>query len=294
MYADFQARMAQVNDLLSVLNLLAWDARTQMPPGGNATRGNQVATLTNLARDLVTGAEMRDAIASAREEVSRSGDAMATRALDQAEAGIDTLARIPAQLVGEMAELKSVAHAAWADARARNDFGAYAPVLDRIFAIQRQIAKAIGYADHPYDAMLSLYEPGMTLKQLHSVLNPLRAALVPLAQQALDAPAPRMDFLSRAYPIAGQKAFGMKVAEAFGYDVQRGRLDDTVHPFEISFTRNDVRITSRFRETWLPGGVFALWHEAGHGIYDYRFHAAQVRIVVAMLHLEDIHIIAMA
>lgn len=268
MYADFQARMAQVNDLLSVLNLLAWDARTQMPPGGNATRGNQVATLTSLARDLVTGAGMRDAIASAREEVSRSGDAMATRALDQAEAGIDTLARIPAQLVGEMAELKSVAHAAWADARARNDFGAYAPVLERIFAMQRQIAEAIGYSEHPYDAMLGLYEPGMTLTQLRAVLDPLRAALVPLAQQALAAPAHRMDFLSRAYPIAGQKAFGMKVAEAFGYDLQRGRLDDTVHPFEISFTRNDVRITSRFRETWLPGGVFALWHEAGHGIYE--------------------------
>ena len=187
-----------------------------MPPGGIATRGNQVATLTNLARDLVTGAEMRAAIASAREEVSRSGDAMATRALDQAEAGIDTLARIPAKLVGEMAELKSVAHAAWAEARARNDFAAYAPVLERIFAMQRQIAEAIGYTEHPYDAMLGLYEPGMTLTQLHAVLDPLRAALVPLAQQALAAPAPRMDFLSRAYPIAGQKAFGMKVAEAFG------------------------------------------------------------------------------
>ncbi len=268
MYADFQARMAQVNDLLSILNLLAWDARTQMPPGGIATRGNQVATLTNLARDLVTGDEMRAAIASAREEVSRSGDAIADRALDQAEAGIDTLSRIPATLVGEMAELKSVAHSAWVEARARNDFAAYAPVLDRIFAIQRQIADAIGYTGHPYDAMLGLYEPGMTLKQLHGVLDPLRAALVPLAQEALAAPAPRMDFLSRAYPIAGQKAFGMKVAQAFGYDEQRGRLDDTVHPFEISFTRNDVRITSRFRENWLPGGVFALWHEAGHGIYE--------------------------
>ena len=53
-----------------------------------------------------------------------------------------------------------------------------------------------------------------------------------------------------------------------GYDLQRGRLDDTVHPFEISFTRDDVRITSRFREAWAPGGIFALWHEAGHGMYE--------------------------
>ncbi|RYD86992.1 MAG: carboxypeptidase M32, partial [Sphingomonadales bacterium] len=63
-------------------------------------------------------------------------------------------------------------------------------------------------------------------------------------------------------------AIGLKIAEKFGYDLNRGRLDDTVHPFEISFTRNDVRITSRFREAWLPGGFFALWHEAGHGMYE--------------------------
>ena len=53
-----------------------------------------------------------------------------------------------------------------------------------------------------------------------------------------------------------------------GYDFERGRLDDTVHPFEISFTRTDARITGRFHENWLPGGLFAVWHEAGHGIYE--------------------------
>jgi carboxypeptidase Taq len=134
--------------------------------------------------------------------------------------------------------------------------------------MQRQIAEAIGFAQHPYDAMLGLYEPGMTLSQLRGVLDPLKAALVPLIERALSVAPPRQDFLSRSFPILAQKTFGLKIAEEFGYDLNRGRLDDTVHPFEISFTRNDVRITSRFRDSWLPGGFFALWHEAGHGIYE--------------------------
>jgi len=267
-YSKFETAMAQVNDLLSVVNLLSWDARTQMPPGGVATRGQQVSTLTAMARDLATGDAMRAAIAAARKEVGAASNDLRSRALDQAEAEIGVLARIPAALIAETAELKTVAHSAWADARAKNDFSAYAPVLERMFAIQRQIADAIGYADHPYDAMLSLYEPGMTVKQLRSVLDPLKAALVPLIERATSALPPRQDFLSRSYPIAAQKAFGLRIAEKFGYDMQRGRLDDTVHPFEISFTRNDVRITSRFREAWLPGGFFALWHEAGHGMYE--------------------------
>lgn len=265
-YAEFESRMAQVNDLLSVLNLLAWDARTQMPPGGVTTRGRQVATITALARDLVTGETMRRAIDAARVDVAN--DLNRQRALDQATTEIDILSRIPAALVAETAELKTVAHSAWVEARASNDFAAYAPTLERMFAIQRKIADAIGYAEHPYDAMLAPYEPGMTLAQIQTVFEPLKADLVPLIERALSVPAPRQDFLSRTYPIPAQKAFGLRIAEKFGYDMQRGRLDDTVHPFEISFTRNDVRITSRFRENWLPGGLFALWHEAGHGMYE--------------------------
>ena len=267
-YAKFEAKIARVNDLLSVVNLLSWDAQTQMPPGGVVTRGNQVSTLTAMARDLVTSHALKDAITAARDEIGGGANDLRQRALDQAEAEIDVLARVPAALVAETAELKTIAQPAWAEARAKNDFAAYVPILERVFAIKRQVAEAIGYAEHPYDSMLGLYEPGMTLSQLRGVLDPLKAALKPLIDKALSAPPPRTDFLSRAYPIAAQKAFGLKIAEKFGYDLKRGRLDDTVHPFEISFTRNDVRITSRFRENWLPGGFFALWHEAGHGMYE--------------------------
>lgn len=280
-YVQFETEIARVNDILSVVNLLSWDARTQMPAGGVATRGQQVSTLTTMARDLATSDTLKAAIASARDEISSGSNDLRMRALDQAEAEITLLSRIPAALISETAELKIVAHSAWADARAKNDFGAYAPVLERMFAIQRQIAGAVGFADHPYDAMLGLYEPGMTLKQLRSVLDPLKAALVSLIDRALSVPAPRQDFLARTYPVAAQKAFGLKIAERFGYDLNRGRLDDTVHPFEISFTRNDVRITSRFRESWLPGGFFALWHEAGHGIYEQNVASEFTRSIFA-------------
>ena len=280
-YAKFETEIARVNDLLSVVNLLSWDAQTQMPPGGVETRGNQVSTLTALARDLATGTALKDAIAAARDDIGADPTGLRRRALDQAEAEIDMLARVPAALIAETAELKTVAQPAWAAARAANDFSAYAPILERIFAIKHQVAEAIGYEGHPYDAMLGLYEPGMTLKQLTGVLDPLKTALKPLIDKALSVPAPRTDFLSRSYPIPAQKAFGLKIAEKFGYDLNRGRLDDTVHPFEISFTRNDVRITSRFRDNWLPGGFFALWHESGHAMYEQSVNPAFTRTIFA-------------
>jgi carboxypeptidase Taq len=178
-----------------------------------------------------------------------------------------------------MAGLKTRAHSAWVAARAANDFAGYAPLLDRMMAMQREISSAIGGGAHPYDPMVGQFEPGMTLAELRGLYERLKTALVPLIQRAQAAPQPNVDFLTQPFPIPQQKAFGLKIAERMGYDLHRGRLDDTVHPFEISFTRDDVRITSRFRETWAPGGIFALWHEAGHGMYEQGVDPAHTRTI---------------
>jgi carboxypeptidase Taq len=281
-YAAFEAEMARINDLLCVVNLLGWDARTQMPPGGIESRGKQVATLTSLARDFATGDSMRRALEDAREALATApADDIRRRAVEQAAAEIAVLARIPETLIAEVAELKTLAHGAWAAARQRNDFAAYAPLLGRMLGLQRQVAEAIGYEAHPYDALIGMYEPGTTLARLQEVYGALKTHLLPLIERAMAAPQPRTDFLSRAYPVDRQKAFGRAMAERFGYDFARGRLDDTVHPFEISFTREDVRITSRFRDNWLPGGLFALWHEAGHGMYEQGVDPAYTRTIFA-------------
>lgn len=261
-YSAFQTEIARINDILCTVNLLSWDARTVMPHGGVDTRGHQIATLTSLARDLATSDGLRKAMEAARPTATPAE----ARALDQAAGEIALLTRIPAVLIGELAQLKTAAHAAWAEARARDDFATYAPLLSRMIAMQREIGQALGQT--PYDALIGLYEPGMTQARLATLFGELKAALVPLIAKATSARQPRTDFLTRAFPVPAQKAFGLKIAAKMGYDLNRGRLDDTVHPFEISFTRNDVRITSRFRETWLPGGMFALWHEAGHGMYE--------------------------
>lgn len=267
-YASFESEIARINDVLCAVNLLTWDARTMMPPGGVDARGKQIATLVGLARDLATGGSLQRAIEDARSELKGAayGDHRKL-AVEQAAEAIGTLARIPAKLVSDAAELKTVAQAAWSRARAANDFAAFAPMLERTMEMQREIAASIGYAEHPYDALVGTYEPGMTWSRLRTLYGELGDGLRSLLERAREAKV-RSEILERAYPVDKQRAFSSLISSRFGYDFNRGRLDDTVHPFEISFTRSDVRITGRFRETWLPGGLFAVWHEAGHGIYE--------------------------
>src|SRR5439155_761379 len=57
----------------------------------------------------------------------------------------------------------------------------------------------------------------------------------------------------------------------FGFDYNRGRLDISVHPFEIQFSRDDVRLTTRYHEDFLNPALFGTLHETGHGLHAQGF-----------------------
>ena len=269
-YEQFAERMGQINDLCCVLNLLGWDARTQMPEAGVGTRGSQVSTVARLAQEMFTDEKTLALIEAAENELDQQPeDVYRCRAVQQARQAYETASRIPIELVSEISSLKTIAEATWAEARANDDFLAFAPYLERMVALQRQMAEAIGYQEHPYDALVARYEPGMTAARLKSLFAELKEGLAPIRDRALAAPEPRYDFLTgRDYPEDSQRDFALEIVQKFGYDLKRGRLDKTVHPFEVSFTRQDVRITTRYHRDFLPAAVFGTFHEAGHGLYE--------------------------
>ena len=281
-YQAFQDRMGQVNDLLNAKSILSWDARTQMPPGGAETRAKQLATLSVMARDLLVADETRHLLDEAEAATaSHAPDSVEAVTCRQVREAIDYHLRIPADLVRKRAELGAIGHEIWAHARATSDFASYIPHLTETVALNREMAEHIGYDGHPYDALMYRFEPGETMATLTPLFATLRAAMLPLLRAIVEKPAPRTDFLERTYPADQQLAFGLKMAEKLGYDLNRGRLDLTVHPFEVSFTRNDVRITTRIVENWMPGSLFGTLHEAGHALYEQFSDPAYVRTPLA-------------
>lgn len=268
-FADFTNEIARINDVLRAINLASWDARTMMPPGGVDARGHLIATLTGIGREMVTSDRLARLLDSAEREVAgaEAGD-LRRRAIAQARAEIAVLQRLPARLVGELAGIRTKATTIWAEARRTDDFPLFAPVLERIFDLQREVSDILRDGDHPYDPMLQMYEPGMTHVRLQSLFDDLKRGLAPLIDRARDVAPPAVDIMARSFPVEQQRAFGLELARKLGFDITRGRLDETLHPFEISSTSDDVRITCRYRPDWLPGGLFAMWHEAGHAIYE--------------------------
>ncbi|MEO1102291.1 MAG: carboxypeptidase M32 [Pseudomonadota bacterium] len=143
------------------------------------------------------------------------------------------------------------------------------------------MAEAIGYDAHPYDALMYRFEPGTTTASLATLFDELKAGMLPLVRAISETEQPRSDFLTRDYREDEQLRFALKMAERIGYDTSRGRLDLTVHPFEVSFTRDDVRITTRVARNYLPSALFGALHEAGHAMYEQGVDPAYTRTPLA-------------
>ncbi|HVJ55594.1 MAG TPA: carboxypeptidase M32 [Aliidongia sp.] len=268
-YQNFKTRLGAINDVLTSSSVLVWDSRTMMPPRAVGVRGQQIATLTMIAAEMLLSDETSRLVDAADKETGQlPEDAPERRAIRQAREGIDIHRRIPSGLQHRRAELKATAQAAWIEARAKSDFSIFSPLLTESVELARQLADAIGWSAHPYDALIGQTEPGETSASLRDLFGQIRTGIAPLLRAISQRPAPRTDFLERDYPEDQQSAFAQLMAEKIGYDFEGGRLDPTVHPFEISFTRDDVRITTRYPRNFLPASIFGTLHEAGHAMYE--------------------------
>jgi carboxypeptidase Taq len=79
---------------------------------------------------------------------------------------------------------------------------------------------------------------------------------------------PAAEIFNQKYQIEKQKQFNRYILPLIGFDMEAGRLDETVHPFAQTVNPGDVRITTRYLEDNVRSAIFGTIHEAGHGIYE--------------------------
>jgi carboxypeptidase Taq len=263
----FERFEGDVLQLGKVGGLLNWDEQVNMPPRGAPARGNAKAALAGLLHERMCDEHFGDAI----DELTGNGslDALQAARLREAKRERDRAVRVPPALVRAIAQAESAGFEAWQVARASSDFSLFRDPLERIISLRREEADAVGYGDgERYDALLDQYEPDMRVARLEPLLTGLRDELVPLAQAIAAQPRPDDAFVHRTYPAQLQRAVGARLAAAIGFDFDAGRLDEAAHPFAAGFAPGDVRLTTREHEDDLFSGLFAVLHEAGHGLYE--------------------------
>jgi len=263
--------------LVSIDSQLGWDERTLMPPAAAEYRAEQVTLLARLIHEKRTDkkfGERLHELASGPLAADPHSDTGAT--LRHLKRNYDKQVKLPQRLVEELARTAVHAQQVWVEARANNDFAAFRPWLEKMYALKREQAQALGATNELYDALLDDFEPEANTREVSAVLADLREQLVPLVAAIRNSSKqPQVDILKRSFPAAAQETFGRDVASCIGFDFHRGRLDVTAHPFCSSLGPHDCRITTRYEEEYFPGAFFGILHEAGHGIYDQGLRADQ-------------------
>jgi carboxypeptidase Taq len=264
--------MAEVRAINDSAAVLGWDQQTYMPQGGAEARSEQLAALGKISHRMSTGADMMKMLKESEREAAGfdpdSDDAAFVRVTRR---DFDRAVKVPSELVGEIARVTTLAYEEWTQARRENDYARFAPWLEKNLDLTRKVAECLGYDDgEMYDALLDQYEPGMKAAQVRTLFEAVKPTLIALVQEIAARGPEAVDdsVLHREYDLDTQRRFGEKVVTDLGFDWKRGRQDQAVHPFCTSFTRGDVRITTRYDDHFLPCALFGSMHETGHALYE--------------------------
>jgi carboxypeptidase Taq len=268
-YDELRNRLAEVSDIARTAGLAAWDQRTKMPPAAAPVRAEQLGTLTRLAHEHFTSAEIGRLLDDLRDfEESSDPDSDEASLIRVTRRDYEKLLKVPPSLRAEMSRAAALGQSVWEKARRESDFASFLPYLERNFELRREYVACFETADEDYDHLLDDYEPGMKTAEVRAVFDALKAELVPLIDQVASRNGEiDVSCLEGPWPIARQQQFERSVLDAFGYDEQSWRIDETVHPFASGFAISDIRLTTRHWEDNLTS-IFATMHEFGHGLYE--------------------------
>ena len=259
------SRLGAINDATGILG---WDLQTLMPEGAADMRGEQLAVLEVLAHELLTSRNTGDRLAQAEDEAAGLRDWERANLREMRRAYVHACA-VPADLVAASARATTRCEMVWREARAASDFKALAPHLAEVLRLRRQVGEAKGAALglDPYDALLDGYDPGMRRARIDPLFAELRDALPGLIARARQTAEPAPVPLPGPFPVETQKALGLALMRAVGFDFSRGRLDVSLHPFCGGAT-DDVRITTRYDDSEPTRALMGVLHETGHALYE--------------------------
>ncbi|ENY73543.1 thermostable carboxypeptidase 1 [Aeromonas diversa CDC 2478-85] len=266
-YQQLEAHQRQIHRLQHLAAICGWDQATMMPEGGNDARAEAMAELEVLLHEKQTAPEVGDWIAAAEGETLSA----------QQQANLHEIRRhwqdarlLPADLVEALSLAGSKCEHAWRRQRKENDWAGFAPNLEEVVRLSREVARlrAEALGVRPYDAMLALYEPGMSVTKLDQVFEDLATWLPGLITEVTERQRGAAILTPVGpFPVEQQKALGLEVMGLIGFDFNHGRLDVSTHPF-CGGVPTDVRLTTRYNDDEFVSSLMGIIHETGHARYE--------------------------
>jgi carboxypeptidase Taq len=266
LYSEYKRYMHKIADVKNASAVLQWDQETYLPAKGAAARGQQIATLSETAHEWLTSPAFGNLLTELNTRDGLAEDERRNIALSLED--YTKQKKFSPEFIRLLSETASRSFHSWIKARNANSFALFEEDLDQLIRLKRQEAELAGYSNHPYNALLDDFEKGSTVTLLDKAFNEVRQPLRDLLSGIRALEQVDDSFLHQPYPRQLQWDFGMRIIRQLGFDFEAGRQDLSEHPFTTSFSRNDVRITTRIDENDFSHMTWSCIHETGHALYE--------------------------
>jgi carboxypeptidase Taq len=251
------------------LSLLRWDAAVMMPRGSADVRGEQLAALETEHHALLTTPKVARLLERAEAGASQLEDWPLAN-LHEMRRQRDHAIATPPSLIARLAKATSRAEVYWVEAKKANDFKILAPHLEEVVHLVRDKAALLGQARGlaPYDALVDGFTPGISTADIDTIFKALSRKLPSLINEAIEVQAAHQPIpLSGKFSVSRQRSLSTDVLKSLGFPFDRGRLDESEHPFTEGVP-GDIRVTTRFDLSDPFSGLLGAIHETGHAMYD--------------------------
>jgi carboxypeptidase Taq len=287
-YADLSHTFTRLYRFRHLASIAGWDHSAIMPPKGNDARAAAMAELGVLMHNMLTDATLKKKLDTAEQENLQPIERANLREMKRSWESANLL---PASLVEQMSLASSKCEHAWRTQRPANDWKGLAENLREVVRLAREQAKLLAAAKGTtrYDALMDLYEPGMTSKKVEAIFADVKTWLPDLIAKAQKKQSSENVITPvGTFATEKQKALGLAVMKHLQFDFDGGRLDVSTHPF-CGGVPEDVRITTRYREDDFAQSLMGIIHETGHARYEQNLPRALVDQPVGVARSMGIH-----
>jgi carboxypeptidase Taq len=268
-YKQLEQEWKRLHAFRGAMAILRWDAAVMMPRGSADVRGEQLAALETEYHSLVTAPKITRLLDRAQASTTSLEDWQIAN-LREMRRQRDFAIATPVALVSRLAKAASKAEAKWLYARETGKFDDFAPYLEEVVHLVRDKAQLLGQSRNlsPYDALVDEFSPGLTSAEIDAMFKALARRLPGLIRDVLARQEQRPLLpITGKFSAAKQRALAVEIMKAVGFPFDRGRLDESEHPFTEGVP-GDVRVTTRFDTAEPFSGLLGALHETGHAMYD--------------------------
>ncbi|MGL5007824.1 MAG: carboxypeptidase M32 [Plesiomonas sp.] len=266
-YQNVEAVFSRLHKFAHLNAICSWDQHTMMPNQGNTARSEALAELNVLIHETLTAPQVHEWLTRAEQETLTTTQRANVREMRRNWLAASVL---PAKLVEKKSLVGARCEHAWRTQRPANDWRGFATHLKEVVKFSREEAciRADATGKSRYDALLDLYEPGMTSQQLDLIFGNLKQWLPTLLQQILEKQTQHSIIMPQGpFNLQDQREIGLKIMQLLEFDFNSGRVDISAHPF-CGGVPEDVRITTRYSESDFLPALMGIIHETGHARYE--------------------------